>query len=309
MKQVLVQVNVPIFHVSTWIQLLRALEVNPQDFFECVKYAPQFYYPIQLPKRTGGFRTISAPTEQLKKIQRSILDNILSKVPLPSCAYGLGAGKSIVENATAHLHGRYLTNIDLVNFFPSIDFKVVRTLFQELGFSDEIANTLTRLTTLNYSVPQGAPTSPYLAALSLNNLDARIMRLCLNNRLLYTRYFDDITISGTKRAHEVLDTLEKIIRHEGYAMHRKEGKLTLSGPGDTKKVTGLLIKDGKVTPPNAKELLEYLHLLHTQGPRALSQDNLYKEKATVMGKISFMKQVDPVLGTELQAVFEQLHWW
>lgn len=79
------------------------------------------YIPFSIPKKTGGERIIHAPTKGLKSIQKTI-SFILQCVYEPhKAAYGFVQNKSIVDNARVHSGERYVYNIDLKDFFPSID--------------------------------------------------------------------------------------------------------------------------------------------------------------------------------------------
>ena len=270
--------------------------------------APMMYRKIEIKKKDGTPRVLYAPAENLKTIQRAVLDKILVTTPLPESSYGFGPGKGIVENASLHAGSPYLLNADIKDFFPSVHFTRVQKIFSEFGSTKNIAAALTRLTTVNHSLPQGSPASPYLASLALRNLDRRITGLCAPNRLVYSRYFDDITISGTERAHEVLETVANILREEGYEMHRGPGKLRLSGPLDDKLVTGILIKEGELEPPNFEEIFDYIQLLQRDGFSALKDDNPLKERASLKGKINFIQQVRPEKGLLLTKEFDKILW-
>ena len=79
------------------------------------------YTNFTIPKKSGGERTISAPVAGLKSILFS-LNTILQFVYEPSkYAIGFVPGRSVVDNAKIHIGQNYVYNIDLKDFFPSID--------------------------------------------------------------------------------------------------------------------------------------------------------------------------------------------
>jgi RNA-directed DNA polymerase len=79
------------------------------------------YKDFTIKKKSGGVRTIHAPKKGLKAIQRC-LNIVLQCVFEPhKAANGFVAGKSIVDNAKSHVGNFYVYNIDLKDFFPSID--------------------------------------------------------------------------------------------------------------------------------------------------------------------------------------------
>ena len=71
------------------------------------------YRQFRIPKKSGGFRTIEAPGEKLKAIQRWINDDILDSFSCSDYATGFRTGKSIVDNARPHVGKELIINIDL----------------------------------------------------------------------------------------------------------------------------------------------------------------------------------------------------
>ena len=127
------------------------------------------YVNFSIPKKSGGAREISAPVRGLKSILFS-LNTILQTIYTPSkFAMGFAQGRSVVDNAKIHIGQRYVYNIDLKDFFPSIDKSRVwaRLKCAPFNFSDEIANTIAGLCSIRtekdgverFVLPQGAPTS------------------------------------------------------------------------------------------------------------------------------------------------------
>lgn len=260
-------------------------------------------------KNKTDYRIIHAPNQELKKVQRKILDLIVSKTPLPHYVYGQGPSKSIVDNAMAHSKNDFLLNVDIKNFFPSVNYKKIQQLFSELGLSKEQSLLFTRLTTLDKCLPQGAPTSPYLASLVLNSLDNRIYSLCKKNRLTYTRYFDDISISGSERVFEVLETVSKIVKTEGFELHDTGEKIQRYTPVDTKIITGILISpSGHLSVSGIDELDKYIITLSSNGLKNLETDNILKEKQMLYGKVAFIRQVNLSFGMKLKILLDSIEW-
>jgi hypothetical protein len=85
------------------------------------KLAKKRYTEFKVKKKSGADRTIHAPVKGLKAIQKT-LSFILQCVYEPhKAATGFVRGKSIVDNAKEHVGSKYVYNIDLKDFFPSID--------------------------------------------------------------------------------------------------------------------------------------------------------------------------------------------
>jgi RNA-directed DNA polymerase len=155
------------------------------------------YRNFQIPKRSGGTRPISAPTSSLKIIQRR-LNQVLQAVYCPKvCNHGFVRQKSILTNAREHVCKRFVLNIDLENFFPSLNFGRVRRMFMgpPYNLNALIATVLAQICCFNNELPQGAPTSPVVSNMICAKMDDQLRDLARRHRCLYSRYADDITFS------------------------------------------------------------------------------------------------------------------
>jgi len=79
------------------------------------------YKEFKIRKKSGAERSIHAPVAGLKALQKT-LSFILQCMHEPhKAAMGFVLDKSIVDNARLHEGSKYVYNIDLKDFFPSID--------------------------------------------------------------------------------------------------------------------------------------------------------------------------------------------
>ena len=77
-------------------------------------------------------------------------------------------GPSPATNAMVHAGSKCVVKLDLVSFFPSVTCAMVYASWEtQFGFGPPITPVLTRLTTHKGHLPQGSPTSGYLANLAL----------------------------------------------------------------------------------------------------------------------------------------------
>jgi retron-type reverse transcriptase len=163
----------------------------------------QKYKSFTIPKRSGGRRSISAPVPHLMLLQKKIsilLSDCLAEIEgeLSSPAHGFKLGRSIFTNAARHRGRRYVLNLDLKDFFPSIHFGRIAGYFEksrDFGLDPTIARILANILCHQSSLPQGAPSSPVVSNLLARMLDIHLARLAKRNRLTYTRYADDLTFS------------------------------------------------------------------------------------------------------------------
>lgn len=285
----------------TGSNIYNLLNISEKELNSLLSSIPFCFQNISLPKKDGGFRNIKAPNEELKSIQKIIITEILKTVTLPNCVYGISENHSIIENAKLHAKNKYLLNLDIKDFFPSVHWLIIQKIFLELGFCENNSKILCQLTTLEFELPQGTPTSPYLSNLALNNLDYRFFNLCKKNGLTYSRYFDDISISGNKKVKKMKNIFLEIIKTEGYDI-KKEKIVEFYPPKLEKEITGIIIlPDGNLTIKSKDNLFNQIRSLKEKGFNKLNLS--VKEKNSLAGKISFLKLVNKKEGEELEKIF------
>lgn len=160
-------------------------------------------------KRTGGVRVINEPLPTLKMMQRWILDNILYTQEFGVSATAYVKDRSIKDNARIHRAQKCIMKLDIVSFFPSIGIDAVHQIFYDMGYTRSIATFLSKICTREGVLPQGAPTSGALANLRMKKFDQEMLEECRSIGARYTRYADDITISGNEEKFETLQAFAK----------------------------------------------------------------------------------------------------
>jgi len=204
--------------LAQWQKLVRSTNVRalsrqvfgiPYESLAKLLYPRPRYRTFFLTKRSGAQRQIDEPRKRIKLLQEKAVEFLkeFAEEPKP-CVQGFTKERSIVTNARKHLgyRTRFLLNIDLEDFFPSITFFRVRGLLmaRPFHFSYEVATVLGHLFTLDNSLPQGAPSSPFLSNLVCRSMDRDLMALARRHRATYTRYADDLTFSFSVRNAENL---------------------------------------------------------------------------------------------------------
>jgi RNA-directed DNA polymerase len=155
------------------------------------------YKTFNIPKKSGGLREITAPVTPLKIIQRK-LNQVLQAVYRPRYSvHGFTRRKNVRTNAQQHSGQKYVFNIDLSDFFPSINFGRVRGLFMSGPFDHnaEVATILAQICCFDGRLPQGAPTSPVISNMICSKMDGELQQLAKTHRCYFTRYVDDMTFS------------------------------------------------------------------------------------------------------------------
>lgn len=192
-------------------EALEALGFTLQKFTYYLYHLKEKAYRTNtIVKKRGGTRTISAPMKGLKRMQRRVAD-VLSVPYCPKrCVHGFVPKRGIITNAGVHKGKRFVINLDLKDFFPSIHIgRVIGALSSEpFGLQKEVAVTLAQICTFQGVLPQGAPSSPILSNIICRSLDNALLSLAKECRADYTRYADDITISTNR--HQIPEQLGKI---------------------------------------------------------------------------------------------------
>ena len=241
---------------------------NPNNAFHRYK---QFH----IKKKTGGARQITAPKNQSFKLILRYVNMIFKALYMPSdYAMGFTEGRSVVTNANVHKGQNYVFNIDLKDFFPSIEQARVwkRLQLEPLCLPQPAANLLAGLCSMKsvtdegkirYVLPQGAPTSPIRTNMIGDKLDRRLAGLAKRFGLNYSRYADDITFSSMHNVYQsdgaFRKEMERIINDQGF--HMNEKKTRVQKIGSRQEVTGIIVSDKlNVTQKYVRDIRNILYI-------------------------------------------------
>ena len=265
------------------------------------------YSSFKLPKKRGGFRKIDAPSKKMKIVQRWILDNILYKLDAGKYAHGFVPNRSIATNASVHVGQELVLGIDIKDFFPSITLKRVVGLFRSIGYNEEVSHGMGELCTFNWRLPQGAPTSPMISNLIAWHIDIKLSKFCNKRNLCYSRYADDITISGGTELPRYKTLIFRKIEEEGFSIN--DEKTRLHGRGSSQRVTGLVVNDTiTLGREKKKRLRAIVHNIAKNGPIAENRDNDPFFRERVFGHIGFAKMVEPDFAASLLDSLKYVDW-
>ena len=317
-----------------WFADLRALNGPAgRSFLRHYHYRP-------LTKRFHTYRMIEAPKPRLKAIQRRILRDILERVPPHDAAHGFRKGRSLHTFAAPHVGRSIVIRIDLRDFFVSVCAEQVATLYRFLGYPESIADQLTGLCTTRTPqdvwpaitetqdrdaywlackrhetrhLPQGAPTSPYLANLCAYGLDVRLTGLAHTYGARYTRYADDLAFSSGRsltRASSLKSFLQGVraaVHDERFTIH--EEKTRIMRAHQRQELAGLVLN---AKPNVERRSFEQLKAILTNcmrhGPMSQNRARHPRFREHLQGRIAFVTAVHPARGAKLKALFQQIDW-
>jgi RNA-directed DNA polymerase len=206
---------------------------------------------VHIPKGDGSqTRPIGIPTFEDKVLQRAVamvLEAVYEQSFL-DCSYGFRPGRSahqalrVVQSQTVKMAGRWVLEVDLQNFFGTLDHCQLRNIVRKRVRDGVLLRLIGKW--LNAGVmedgaieypesgtPQGGVISPILANIYLHEvLDewfARQVAPRLAGRAVLVRYADDLLIifAYERDARRVLDVLPKRLAKYGLTLHPEKTRL------------------------------------------------------------------------------------
>ena len=289
------------------VDVAAALDISPTQLrhysIHRQRETSPHYVTFAIPKRSGGHRLIHAPKKRLKAIQRRLNAELVGKLPVSQYAHGFRAGRSVASNAKCHVGKAVVIKLDIEDCFPSIHFGRVRGLLIALGYSFPVATSLAVLMTEAprqrveaegkiYHVPvgprvcvQGAPTSPGLCNAVLMRLDRRMGGLAGKHGFEFTRYADDLTLSGNDadKVKLLVALACKIARDEGFRLNRRKTRVLRKGR--RQQVAGVVVNEQMgLSRVERRRMRAAIH--------QLAQGDMQARKR-LEGKIAYLRMLNP----------------
>lgn len=289
--------------INTLDDFAEITRISKYTIYQLSYNTKHHYKEFLIPKKSGGVRTIHAPSRKLKAFQAWILHNILYKLQTSPNCKGFHKGSSTVDNAKPHRYNNMVLTIDICDFYPSIHRRKVFKVFRAVGYNQLISTVLTNICTYNEKLPQGSPSSPHLSNLIAFSLDKRIQGFVGKRGITYTRYADDLTFSGLvpSKVISIIPTIRLILADEGFTINK--GKTRVAGSGKAKRVTGLTISNEEFGV--GKKLWHALRCKIFHLTKDSEQSNISLLKS-VNGWLAYLNSVDKKRLREAKAYVERL---
>ena len=289
-------------------------------------------------KRSGSARLVESPRSRLKAIQRTLLHDLLDAIPPHEAAHGFRHGRSVRTHAEPHVHQQIVVTLDLCDFFPTISTARVVALFLTAGYPEAVARRLAGLCTNSVPadvwsdpscpfhgpdlwrvmrlyrqphLPQGAPTSPALANLAAYRLDSRLTGLAAAVDARYTRYADDLAISGgatlARAVGRVIVQVGAIAIEEGFAIQHRKTRVMRRGV--RQRVAGVVINDHpNVARETYDTLKAILHNCVRHGQATQNRSGHPDFRAHLAGRVAHLSMLNPARGRRLRAILDRIAW-
>lgn len=264
------------------------------------------YYEFQIPKKSGGLRTIDAPTPEFKEALSKTKEIFERKIKcLPhKAAYAYIKNTSVYDAIEQHQKNKsnWYLKIDLKNFFPSCSPELIfNQLIQLYPFyylpknHQQLLKEIIDICCLRNGLPQGTPMSPLLTNLLMVPYDYEIYKLLTRGtgeHFVYTRYADDILISSKKAFNwqELQEQLNKIL--QPFTINKEKTRYG-SRAGSNWNLGLMLNKDNNITLGHIKKktlnaILNNLLKDYANGIKWPKED-IY----SAQGKLGYLHHVEP----------------
>lgn len=265
----------------------------------------QYYTMFHIPKHSGGYRTITAPDEELKSVMRDIKQLIdrLGFIP-HDAAYAYRYGRSSIDAVRKHqqYNSKWFLKIDIKSFFPNTTKDILsKYLKQVIPFNiifedNEQLNMFIDFCLYEGGLPQGTPLSPLLTNIIMVPFDYHFQSYCWKNNLCYTRYADDLLISSKYEidVDKVIEHINNLLNNYGYIINRDKIRYG-SSAGRNWNLGLMLNKDNKITLGHKKKqrLKAALYNFFRDNTSTPAVRWELEDVYILMGNISYFKSVEP----------------
>lgn len=286
-------------------------EKQLKTLYALSNYPEKHYTCFWQRKPKGGKRQILAPDNLLKSVQRNILANVLTKLPISEYAAAYFQGAGLREHAKKHLSQPLVLKLDIKDFFDNITFAAVyQSAFAHLPKA--VGTLLCHLCCYREFLPQGAPTSPAISNLVLKGFDEMTGAWCAEKQIVYSRYCDDLIFSGGFEPRSVIAYVQRLLYRQGFQLNGVKTKALKAS--DCQIVTGVVVNEKLQTAKNyRKKLRQELyyadkfgaksHLEQIEDERFLPADgeNIRRFWLHLLGKVNFVLQINPLDEEFIQA--------
>ncbi|MFG5777400.1 reverse transcriptase family protein [Comamonas sp. J-3] len=301
--------------IGSLASLSQTLQVDLGILKNTAKEIEKHYHPHSIPKKNGGERSISIPSNHLKIIQKRINKKIFGNVTYPPYLHGGIADKDYVKNASQHSNAKIVIALDVKNFYPSINRKKVLEIFQFFcKFPPDVSALLADLCCFKDSVPQGACSSSHLANLTLHNTEYSLVSRLQGRGYTYTRLLDDISISSAKEISK--EEIEKIIKETKATLKSSELKLnnrkqkitSKSNPIDFMEVTGLWLNRGhpRAHRSDRKAIRAEMHKCQSQAAIDRHSEIYHQLHNSVSGKVAKLSYLNHIKAEKYRTILQSI---
>ena len=241
------------------------------------KNSRENYAPFQQAKKPKPHTRITKPAK-------------LRPVTLPHFLFGGVRKRSVREHAQEHLGATTIVKMDIKSYYPNVTSKHIYHVWKDvLLCSPRIAGLLTQLTTCDWHLPQGAPTSTALANLLLASIYGPVLDACAQRNIVVTTWVDDLVFSGDD-ARSVMELVRQTLADNGFKLSAK--KRVILNPRSAKVVTGVRLGKTQLRACHLK-LREIRAGIHNLELGLVTARGRAEDVESLRGQIVYIKSICP----------------
>ncbi|MBQ3009580.1 MAG: RNA-directed DNA polymerase [Oscillospiraceae bacterium] len=256
------------------------------------------YHTVMLPKENGELRQLSVPDGLLKSVQRKIARQLLVYEEVSPYAMAYRLGGSTLHNAVPHVGQPMVMKLDIRKFFDHCFYPLVKEkAFPAARYSEPNRVLLSLLCVYHDALPQGAPTSPAISNIILRDFDNAVGSWCAKRHIVYTRYCDDMTFSGSFDPAEVKTKVRTELRKVGLFLN--DNKTVVLNGGQRQTVTGIVVNERVSVPSDyRRKLRQELYYCRKYGIAAHlehigSEADVRSYERQLLGRVNYVLYADP----------------
>jgi RNA-directed DNA polymerase len=306
--------------VNDRADLASHLSCSPETLAVAIERPTDVFHELRIPKRNPSRRpayrlVYEVLRDDVSDVYKTFLRRFYDfardkdhRFPSPH-AHGYLPGKSILTNAAPHIGAKRLLRADIKNFFPSITQAWVERILRSFQLTETGAREVAAFLTIGGGLPLGLPSSPLVANLACITLDEKLAKLAAESGCKYTRYADDIAISGADHLPSRIE-VATVLEQEGFSL--ADDKFRVKKLGQAFYVTGLSISDPKRPRAAAqlkRRLRQELHFIETYGLKHHLTRRGYSSFQSginrIDGLIRFLRGIEPDLGQRVHLRWQQ----
>lgn len=316
-------------------ELAGVLDLDPDDlgwFTDRRCRAEHYHYRWHSKGKGRGRRLIEIPKPLLKQAQRTMLAEVVEKIPPHEGSCGFQKERSVFDFVRPHCQKRFVLKLDLEDFFPSVTSARIVRLFMTAGYPEYVSIVLATLASnavppeviaksglsihsqarlMHQHLPQGAPASPALANLCAFRLDCRLAGLARASGADYTRYADDLLFSGgddfRRGARQFYIAVLAVIIDEGFKTNLRKTRFMPSS--QRQHAAGLVLNEKpSVRREEFDRLKAILHNCVAEGWQSQNRENHSDFRNHLLGRIGWVAVSDAERGERLRSSFAKIQW-
>ena len=293
----------PLYKLRSHNQLADYLGIETKTLIKVSKKGVQNYFFSKIKQKNGEYRDIEVPLTQLMRIHKR-LQKFFSRIEKPEYLYSGVKYKSNVRNALCHKDNNFVYKVDIKSFYTSTDNNRLKKCFlNNFNTTEDIAQTLADLCSVNGHLPTGSPLSQSLSFFCNVNLFNEINRYCRARQVKVTIYVDDLTFSSNSPfKKDFFKGINRLFsKGSTYQLHKHR----CYGENTAKPVTGVILKNNNSLVPNKQrwkikteiDKQGYMLSIHSSKP-----EKVEKYFQSIIGRLYSAGQISPKYKLKAQQI-------